>query len=138
MNELLNSSKMIATTTSTPYSASTIILSDVELTRFYNVTCSGELKRLWSVKHGTTLEDVSPELKEYLQSSEFVVGNKENNEVVYSNTTVLSNIYLTVMKQHIIYIEFDVTDDDDTSQDIATSISLLTGVDPDSVVVSIL
>jgi len=124
------------------YTKETVVEENVELIPYYMITLRGLVNEVLFVEvdgETHTLSESVPELNQYLQSKDYVVGTTDANIVVNGGESIPNDMDVVVMKRNIVVIEMDgkVSKNEVNVKDLATSISELTGVDASSILIEV-
>ena len=111
------------------YTKKTIVENDIELVPYHLITISGKMKDSFYVVPGTlsNLDD----LKEYLGSNDYAVGDDDTREVLDKSSPITRDMRIIVMPRNVVVIDIEKgkPGEEVNKTEIAVSISDLTGID---------
>jgi len=110
---------------------------NLDLANWPTVNCLGLLTGTWTGDFRKTLFEVVPELKNYTNSNEYAIGNRETNQIIKKDFRVTKNVYIEVMKKHSIDIEFDKPLSAVNLTEIADAVSTVTGIDSGIMIIEV-
>jgi len=116
---------------------------DLELVPYYMITISGELtETIYVEANGEhNLGESTDQLKQFLDSKKYAIGDIENNTVVDGSSTISGDMNLVIIQRHAVVIELEedsrVLGVDVNITDIAQSISVVTGVDAKNIFIEV-
>jgi len=122
------------------YKKSTKFDEAVNLIPYHIVRISGEVsKTLYVEADGRRLGESVNDLKPYLKSKEYTVGDVEKNAILNSESSINEDMNIIVRKRNIVVIDIegDVLAVDVNVSEIAESISALSGIELDDIMIDI-
>ena len=122
------------------YKKSTIVHESIDLIPYHIVQISGEMSKTRYVKaDGRSLGESVSELESYLKSKQYTVGDIDKNSLLNSDSSINDDMNIKVMKRNIVVIdtEGDILEVDVNVSEIAESISVLTGIDLDDIMIDL-
>jgi len=111
-----------------------IVERDMELVPYHLLTIRGEMDGMVYAEPGA-LRNID-ELKEYLQSNDYVVGDYDSRVVLDGESPISRDMNIVVMRRNIVVIDIEKTKPEDVNlTEIALLISDLTGIDVKDILV---
>jgi len=123
-------------------SKSTIIEDDIELIPYRLIKITGEITKTIYIMADTAhynLDDNS-DLKKYLSSKDYAIGDNDSRALLSGDSEVDGDISIIVMKKNIVVIDMEeeaVLAADVNTKEIAESVSALTGIGVENILVDI-
>jgi len=132
----------ITPTTANEITKDTVIEESVDLTPYYMIKISGEVSQTVYIEADGKQHKVSEneELKNYLESKDYTIGDIDTNAILNDKTKVDGDINIVVMKKNTVVIDVEpetVLAVDVNLKEIAESISALTGISVENILIDI-
>jgi len=125
---------------SNEYTKNTAVEEEVTLIPYYLLTVRGEIEKDLYVKvdGNHNLGEVD-ELKSYLGSQKYVVGDSDKNSLLTGNTVVSSDMNIIVMNRNVAVLEMqensNVKESEVVLSEVAASVNALTNIDKKTIVI---
>jgi len=122
------------------YKKTSVIEDDIELIPYHMINISGTITKTVYVKaDGSHTLDESEELKEYLESSSYAVGDGNEHGLLDGKSAISGDMDVIVMKRNMVSIEFEGTirSSEAKTNEIAKSIHKLTGIEMNSILIDV-